>query len=174
MAPAHQRLTQAFILGPHAATSQHKWKKFTQVQAVCQLQDKNKVQQISTQSVDSTPHYPSINDPCATPCFPPTLPKISPSLFHLVRILALLYLQLSRLIKIVLGFSTNFFPHGPVIITILIYLGLHPPSILVHSPRLLNQPFCSSSMTTKPIPLLTFSSHTIIHIFPLFVLLHSP
>ena len=66
-APAHQQITQASILGPHAAASQHKWKKSTQVQAICQLQDKNKVQQISTQFVDSTPHYPSINDPM---CYP--------------------------------------------------------------------------------------------------------
>ena len=66
-APVHQWITQASILGPHAATSQHKWKKSTHVEAIYQLQDKNNVQQIPSQSIDSTPHYPSINDPMYYP-----------------------------------------------------------------------------------------------------------
>ncbi|KAE8076728.1 hypothetical protein FH972_015359 [Carpinus fangiana] len=67
MEPAHQVNTLAFILGPRGATSQHKWKKSTQLQAICQLWDKNKVQHIPTKSVDYSPLHSSINDPM---CFP--------------------------------------------------------------------------------------------------------
>ena len=51
MAPANQGNILASILGPCDATSHHKWKKATQLQAICQLRDKAKVQ-----SIDYPPH----------------------------------------------------------------------------------------------------------------------
>jgi hypothetical protein len=58
ISPAHQRAVHASNLSPHAATSHHRWKKSSTVQAICQLHDTIQVPRISSISSDAAPLTP--------------------------------------------------------------------------------------------------------------------
>jgi hypothetical protein len=81
LSPAHQRTIPTSKLNPHAATSRPQWKKSSHVQALCQLHDKNQVPTISTISADSTPPYPSLNDPMSYPLLSAYTQRDPPSPF---------------------------------------------------------------------------------------------
>jgi hypothetical protein len=61
-APAHHAAPHVSTLGHQGSTSHPKWKPSSNVQAVCQLQDKNKVLSFSRPSVDFFQQYPLINE----------------------------------------------------------------------------------------------------------------
>jgi hypothetical protein len=146
-APAQHGNSHVSILGPKASTSQHKWKSSPYVQAVCQLNDKNKVHNIPMQSVDSSHPYPLINDPmCLAPCSTPTPNDLTLILFPLILILQALYT-----LQLLMGFSIVSFHPGPIITTTQAYLGPHHLFILARFHPLLNQLCYSPSPTIQPI-----------------------